>query len=502
VETTQQSRARLIGIDASTSAVKAVAFDANGSELAKSRVPIATMHPFPDQDEQDPTEWASALDSALEKLARQLDLSAVAAIALTHQRETFVLVDPRNDALCNAVVWSDRRAAAEVQTFGSAELHQKSGKPADLTPSFYKLLWFKANRPTLLARAHKMLDVGGYLLHHLTGRYVTSWASADGSGLINPLTSDWHPELVELAGLRFDQLAELVPPGTVVGSVDTARARRLGLPDGVAIVATAGDGQCASLGTGMKAEDEMYLNVGTAIVAGRSGSIFTTDRGFRTLCDVRPGTYLYETLQNSGTYMISWFLKEFGQSTEATNEASPEEILSRQAEAVGPGANGLICVPYWNAAQSPYWDPSARGITIGWTGTHTKAHFYRAILEGIAFELRLAIESMQAATGVVTRTLVATGGGMQSALWRSIFADITGCRLVTIDKEITALGAAILGAAAIGLHGNKRIDDALGAMTQRGPEKTEPSATSMKAYENLYHSYIRVYPALRMLTAG
>jgi xylulokinase len=276
----------------------------------------------------------------------------------------------------------------------------------------------------------------------------------------------------------------LVGPGEVIGELAPTVADELGLRAGVPVVGGAGDGQAAGLGANATGRGSAYLNLGTAVVAGTMSARYQWDRAFRTLVGAVPETYAMETLLQGGTYTVNWFRERIA--------AQDVDQLEAAAARVAPGADGLLLVPYWASAQTPYWDPAARGILFGLAGHHGKEHMFRSLMEGIAFEQRLAFEAMQARLDDPIETLLATGGGSRSALWRQIVADVTRKRVVACRaSETTSLGAGILAAAAVGWHGSLR--DAAQAMTGQGAEHDPTEATAAR-YDELFAVYREIYP--------
>jgi xylulokinase len=239
--------------------------------------------------------------------------------------------------------------------------------------------------------------------------------------------------------------------------------------------------------------------MGTGLASGTWSPDYRWSRAYRTLSGPVPGTYTLETLLSSGSYLISWFIDTFGITADTTVGLSAEEVMETAAAKLAPGSDGLIALPYWNAAQTPYWDANARGAVIGWSGHHGKQHFYRAILEGIAFELRLTTDGVATDTGIPIECYRAMGGGSRSPLWTQIVADVTG-HPVTIcaETETTALGAAILSAAAIELHGTDDITTTTHRMA-RVRTTVDPDPLTQSRYEDLYGVYQRLYPALKDL---
>jgi xylulokinase len=234
------------------------------------------------------------------------------------------------------------------------------------------------------------------------------------------------------------------------------------------------------------------------VVSGAFSQEYGADPAFRTLTGGVAGTYLLETVLRGGTFTISWFLQKFGviDGEGSGSELSPEEICEDAARQVPPGSLGLMLVPYWNGVMNPYWDPAASGIVAGWRGAHGKAHLYRAILEGIAFEQRLATSGVEAATGLPIERFIAMGGGSRSSLWCQIVADVTGKPVTrSASPEATCLGAAILAAAAAGLHSDVR--EAASAMVHLG-ETFSPNEKNQAIYDRLYDEvYRHLFPSLQ-----
>jgi xylulokinase len=290
---------------------------------------------------------------------------------------------------------------------------------------------------------------------------------------------------------------EIAPPGRVIGELNPAAASLTGLWAGLPVIAGCGDGQSAGLGANITGPGRVYLNLGTAVVSGAHSATYVADRAFRTLCSPIAGAFVLESVLKAGTFIVSWFVEQFGADLRKIDlPLSPEELLEAAARKLPPGALGLMLVPYWGAVMTPYWDAAATGIMLGWTGAHRREHFYRAILEGIAYEHRLAMENIAAATGQASHEFVVMGGGSRSALWCQIIADVTG-QLVTRagSAEATNLGAGILTAAAVGWYAD--VYEAANAMTTSG-QGFEPDPAAHAMYDRLFNEVYRgIFPAMQ-----
>jgi xylulokinase len=493
----------VIGVDSSTTACKAIAWDRSGSAIAAGRATYPLLQPKPSWYEQNAQTWWRSICVAFTELLDQIDAGQIDALCITHQRESFVPVDLQAQPLRNAILWLDERSRAQIsfleQTIGADRLHQITGKPLSMTQSLPKMVWLAQNEPDIIARTHKFLDVHGFLIYGLTGAFRTSQACADPMGLVDMQGNGWAESLIDELGFRVDQFPELVPPGVVIGHVNETAATATGLPSGLPIVAGAGDGQCAGLGANAIGGGRAYLNLGTAVVSGAFSTSYLTDKAFRTMYAPVAGAYFLETVLRGGVFTISWFVEKFAADlVHAGIGLSPEETLEAAAAKVPPGSLGLMLVPYWSSVMSPYWDPQATGITIGWTGAHGREHFYRAILEGVAFEQRLVGDAVMAAMGASFSEYVTMGGGSQSGLWCQIVADICGVPVLrSTTTEATCLGAGILAAAAAGWFSDAA--SAAEAMTDTSDRFT-PEPEMQARYEPLYTEvYKTLFPTVQPL---
>jgi xylulokinase len=408
-------------------------------------------------------------------------------------------------------MWNDERSPRQVATlervYGRDALHELTGKPPSMTASISKLLWLVEHEPEIAAAAARILDVHAFLVHRLTGEYRTGLANADPMGVLDMARRTWAPDLIRSLGLRPDQFVDLVEPGAVVGHVSPAAAAATGLPPGLPLIAGAGDGHCAGLGANVTHAGLAYLNLGTAVASGACTATYLCDRAFRTLIAPVPGRYYVEHILRGGVYTVAWFADKFAAdlrggpgedfgADSGTEGASVEARLEAAAAAIPPGAEGLMLVPYWNNVMNPYWDPLASGITVGWRGVHGRAHFYRAILEGIAYEQRLVGEAMMAAAGQRFATYVAMGGGSRSDLWLQILADVTGIPVLrSTTREATCLGAGILAAVGAGWYAD--VEAAAQAMTGTA-ECFSPDPANGERYGALYTDVYRaLFPTLQ-----
>jgi len=487
----------VIGIDSSTTATKAIAWNFHGENIAGSSSPVRLSSPQPNYYEQDPEEWWKSMTEALQNLTHQVDKERITALAISNQRETFVGLDKRGRPVRPAITWLDERCKSQVDKFaaiiGHNRIHQITGKPKDYAPVVYRLAWMKEYENDLFRKTARFCDVQTFLVNKLTDHFKTSWASADPLGIFDLENKIWSPDILSALNITPDQLPEVFRPGTILGYITKDAAEATGLNYGTKVIAGGGDGQSAGLGVNALTPERAYLNLGTAVVSGTYSKNYIIDRSFRTMASCSGDGYYCETSLRSGTFLIDWFIKQVLKIDPAHNPDIYHQ-LEEEAKHIAPGSKGLFILPYWNAVMNPYWDPGARGCILGLTSEHHRGHLYRAILEGIAMEQSLATRGVETATSVRTEEYALIGGGAGSKVWRQIIADTCNKRVLSMaSDEASCLGAGISAAVAEGWF--QSFEDAAKNMVHvKGI--TEPDKNTAEIYSNKLITYQKIYPAI------
>jgi xylulokinase len=489
----------VIGIDASTTGIKGMALDRKGRVLHEARAVYPLANPAPGHFEQNAEDWWTALVSVLREITTAVGAQRIAAVAIGHQRETFALVDEAGRAVTPAILWLDERSRPQVarlsQSLGRDLLRDISGKPPDPTPALYGLAWLAEHQPETVGKARCLLDVGGFMIHRLTGRFATSIPSADPLGLLEVRSGGWDPRLVAAAGLRLEQVPELYAPGDIIAEISALSAALTGLASGTAIVAGAGDGQMAGLGVGAIDERNGYLSFGSGIVTGLYGEVYRTSDAYRTLASPTGRGFMFETVLRSGMQLVDWAARSL--KAEAGGKASDLEALQAQASAIAPGSGGLMVLPYWAGVMNPYWDEAARGVIVGLSLDHTPGHLFRAVIEGIAYEQKMTTDLLEGSVGHRPDRFIACGGGSKSALLTTMTASVLERPLaISPVTEAVALGAAVLAASAMGWHAS--IAEAVERMVAVPTQVVEPDPVLTAAYA----PRIEIYRDLFAATSG
>lgn len=489
----------IIGVDCSTTAAKAIVWDKKGNSVVEAREDIPLLTPRPDWVEQRAEDWWDATAKSIRSAVQQVNPQRIAAIGITHQRESFVPINRDLKPVRNGILWTDTRSTAQVEQLRrkwGKKIHKITGRFPNLYASNVKIMWMKENEPTLFQSVYKYLDVAAYLNLKLTGRFITTWPSACPMGIVDISKLCWSREILDLLDVKEEQFCELTAPGSIVGTLNKETASLLGLPGGVPVVGGGGDGQCAALGAGVIEEGRASLNLGTAVVSELYSQEYTPGEPYRSMCGCVPKTYINETLIAAGVFTINWFIEEFGddiQKVSKENNIVPEQIFEIMASEIGPGKPRLLMIPYWKAASAPFWDPFAKGVVIGWSENIKKAHFYRSILEGIIFEQKYLYDETQKYLNEKIEEIVLLGGGARSPLWRQIVADIVGIPvLIPTTLESTCLGAAMLAASAVGIYpGVSEASKNMSAVKDKYTPVKKNRDFYLKIYEEVYRSLFR-----------
>ena len=500
--TNKMKKECFIGIDCSTQSTKAVLFNAEGNVLDEARTEYSFMSPQNGWAEQNANELWESLCSALRKLCDKLQGRLLVGMGIAYQRETFVVLDAKGKVIRPAILWLDQRSLGEVEEIerdiGGDVFQKLTGKILNTLPSLPKLRWIRNNEPELYGKIDKFCDVGAFLNMKLTGNLISPYSGADTSGLFALETKDWSVDLLSYMGLARKNMPEVVPAGTCVGTISETAAEASGLPRGLPVFAAGGDGQVFALGTGSLGPDTVALSLGTSVVWGVHSTAYTTSSHFRTMMGCQPDTFYCESAIVSGSHTIKWFIDSMaGEETTraASRNTSPEAVLEEEIGTIAPGCDGLITLPYWRGVMNPYNNPGARGATLGWSDYHTRYHFYRSILEGIAFELRTVIAGYGDTLQLNPHTIRIGSGGARSVIWQQIISDVNGMDIAISESfENTALGAAMIAAWGSGVYGD--LTEASEHMS-RMKKHIAPDEENCRIYTRLYEDvYRQIFPAV------
>ncbi|MFO7882853.1 MAG: xylulokinase [Kosmotogaceae bacterium] len=450
----------IIAYDLGTTGNKATLYDIEGKLLANSFSGYNTFYPGPNQVEQDPEEWWKSVKKATSELISKANVSPsdIKAISFSGQMMGAIPVDKNGKVLRKAIIWADQRSveqASRLEKIGNENVYKLTGTKITPTYSGPKIAWIKDNEPKIYEKAYKFLNAKDYIALRFTGEFGTDHSDASMTLLLDIKKLEWSEKLVNTLGLDMEKLPPVSSSDTVVSTIIPSVAEELGLSKNTLIVRGGGDGACACLGAGVVSPDEAYVYLGSSSWASTCSTEPLFDEDARTFNFAYPieGFYCPTGTMQAGGASYQWAKDALCQlEAEKGKELglSAFTLMDDLVDLTKPGAGNLIFLPYLLGERSPRWNINARGAFIGLSSTHRKPEMLRAVLEGVAFNLKIILDILETKGKFDKIRLI--GGGAKGRNWKQIIADIFG-KTVTIPEyleEATSMGAAILGAVGAG----------------------------------------------------
>lgn len=473
----------LLGVDLGAGSLKATVLAASGQVLGEASAPIITHTQQPGWSEQHPADWFGALGQAVPAALAQAGIRAeqLAGLCLSAGAHIPVLLDADNRVLRPAILWNDQRShleARELHEQAGAEIIQTSLNRVNPTWTLAMLRWLHRHEPDVVARTHKLMLAKDYLRFCLTGDWHSDFSDAVGALMADAATRNWSPALCRLIDWNPATLPPLARPTEIVGTVTTAAAAATGLPAGLPVVCGSNDTTVELYGAGAITPGQGALKLATA------GVLFLTTDGpvvnppiscYPHLID---GLYYTATGTNSCASAHRWLRERL----------FPGETFAEMdtlAASVAAGADGLIFHPYLQGERAPYWDPYLRADFIGLTMQHERAHFARALYEGIAYSMRDLLETART-LGQDFTSLRLLGGGARSATWRQIVCDVLGLPVAKPAYGDASFGAALVAGVGVGVFTSAQ--EAV-AQCVRITDHHEPDPARRAFYKEMFAVY-------------
>jgi len=488
----------VLGVDVGTSGLKAVLLDELGRTVDEVTAEYGLRSPQPGWTEQDPDDWWSALREALGVLwSRGHSGDDIAAIGLTGQMHSLVVIDAAGEVLCPAILWSDNRTGAEcaeiTQRIGRETLLARTGNLALAGFTAPKILWVQRHWPEAYARAAHLLLPKDFIRFRLSGDVTTEMSDASGTLLLDVQGRRWADDIIRELGIDPALLPETVEGISVTGSVAAEAAALLGLRQGTPIVGGGGDNAAAAVGLGAVDSGVLTLSIGT------SGVIFAplerypdvVDGKLHVFCHALPGRWHLMSVTLSAGGSLHWLREALAPLLPVSGDAAYDWLMERAAAAAA-GSGGVVFLPYLSGERTPHADPAARGV---WYGMHLGTGIdalVRSVLEGVAFSQRQGLDLMREA-GASATVARGAGGGLSSSLWRQILADSLGVGLQLAGPGMgAARGAAVLGGLGVELY----ADATIGVDWATQPVQL-PDPEGARVLDAAFDTYVALYPQLR-----
>ena len=481
-----------IGVDLGTSAVKLLLMDEAGKIRNIVSKEYDLSFPHPGWSEQAPEDWYAQSVAGIIELTKDCDKTQVAGIGFGGQMHGLVVLDENDEVIRPAILWNDGRTTKETDylnnVVGRDKLSEYTANIAFAGFTAPKILWMKENEPDDFARIKKIMLPKDYLAYRLSGVHCTDYSDASGMLLLDVKNKCWSKEMMEICGVREEQLPKLFESYEVVGTLKPELAATLGLSENVKVIAGAGDNAAAAVGTGTVGDGMCNISLGT------SGTIFISSKTFGVdennalhSFDHADGSFHLMGCMLSAASCNKWWMDEILKTQEYAKE---QEGIARLGE------NHVYYLPYLMGERSPHNDPAARATFIGMTMDTTREEMTQAVLEGVAFGLRDSLEVARSLGIKIGRTKIC-GGGAKSPLWKKIIANVMNLKVDVIESEEgPGYGGAILAAVGCGEYAN--VEEAAEKLV-KVIDTVEPEPELVEKYEARYQQFKKIYPTVRNL---
>jgi len=495
----------LMGIDLGTTSLKVSIFSEKGELLASQSREYPILVPQDGYAEQDAQAWWEGFVSACQSLSKEhtAAFSQVAGIGICGQMHTQVYLDEKDQILRKAITWMDQRSAGIVerikQDAQARELiFRETSNDITTTYTAPQVKWVQENQPEVWEKVRHILIAKDYLKYKLTGVMATDYAEASGTLVFDVQKEAWSEEAFRFFGIPRQYFPVVLPSDEIIGKVTEEASRLTGLKSGIPVVNGSSDNSASALGAGMVKPGQVTLIIGTAGVITVCSDKPLLDIYHRVLCwhyCLRQHWATLGIMQTAGE-SLEWFKNAFDQQEDPQQTSG--DIFNRYnqaAQSVPEASDGLIFLPYLNGERTPYWDPSARGVFFGVNLKTTKAHFVRAIMEGVSFALRNNIETVES-LGIKINEVRAVGGGLKSPVWLEILGKILKRPIATVSVQDTAnLGNILLCGHALGLYPS--YEEAVTKMVSTDRKVSFPDGSDR--YERQYPIFLDLYQQLQPL---
>ncbi|MCL2099034.1 MAG: FGGY-family carbohydrate kinase [Oscillospiraceae bacterium] len=483
----------LLGIDIGTSACKTAVFDKAGTVIASAVSSYNIYYPQNGHVEQKPEEWLEAVYSSVKTIfaSGKAEPRDIISVGIDGQSWSAVCIDKSGRILFDNPIWMDVRSAEICKNTPFAkDIFELCGNPFTANYTTPKIIWFKQNYPDVFKQIYKVLQSNSYIIYKLTGTLSQDLSQCYGWHFWDMRSSAPNQAMAQSLGIDLSLLPDVYKSHEIVGGISREASVLSGLTEGTPVVAGGVDSACGTLGAGVIDDGE------TQEAGGQSGGMSICCDCYKThekliLCNhAVPGKYLLQGGTVGGGASLKWLRENFFAGLSFSE-------MDKLAQKIGPGSDGVIFLPYMSGERSPIWDPGAKGVFYGLDFSKNRAHFIRAVMEGVAYSLVHNLKTAEE-SGVYIRKLYATGGSANSSLWTQIKSDAANTpAAVPLSDNSTNLGAAILGGVAVGLY--KDFKEAV-TSTVKIKNTYEPSAQNHKIYAENYNVYRELYERLKPIT--
>lgn len=480
-----------IGIDIGTSSVKTILIDENGNTIKSISKEYPIDYPRTLWAEQNPKDWWNGTKLALVELLQDIDGEKVRAMSLSGQMHGLVILDKDDQVIRPAILWNDGRTEEECrflnEEIGREKISSYTGNMAITGFTAPKLLWLKKNEGWNFEKIEKIMLPKDYLAYKLSGIFATDFSDASGTLYLDVENKKWSEEMLEIIGIKEEQLPRLYNSYGVIGNIKEELAKELGLNNNVKIVIGGGDQAVAAVGGGIVGDNVCSVSLGTSGVVFANLDKFRVDNENRlhSFCNAN-GKFHVMGVTLAAAASLKWWI-------EGINSSKDYELLIREAEESSIEKE-VYFLPYLMGERTPHNDPFAKSIFMGMNMTTKRGDMTRAVLEGVAFSLRDTFEIMKDMDINISEIII-NGGGARNEFWCQIIADVLDANVKKVNSnEGPAYGAAILAAVGDGLF--HTVNDACRSFIKT-TKIIYPNKENIERYNEKYRVYRSIYPKIK-----
>ena len=485
----------LLGIDVGTTGTKTLLIDSSGREIATAYRPYGFTSGRRDFVEQDPEDWWNAVIECVNECTCGFS-DKIAALSVSSQGATLTPVLSGCEPACGAITWMDSRAEKQgkdlIDSYGADYFYDKTGWKLANCFNLLQIMWMKENDPELFDSVHKFLSTIEYINYKLTDVYAIDQTNAGITQLYNIRENDWDDDILKLTGVTRERLPDVYKTGSVIGKLTAEAAKTLGLSEDVLVISGAQDQYAATIGSGAVVQGDVLLSCGTSwcITSVQEEPYFDYNTYFAVARHASEGLWASFGYTPTGGAAYEWVRSNI--RVTGGSDISYEE-LNKSADAISPGAEGLLFLPHFAGMQFPKSIPGAKANLIGLGLRHTGAHILRAMMEGSIYDMKYMLDSIQN-SGADIKRLKALGGATKSSVWMQLASDILGMEIsIPSFADIPVLGAAIIAGYGAGIF----------PTLEEGYQSMKPETTSLRPrkenyglYQECYNNFIDVFSVI------
>lgn len=487
----------ILVLDVGTSSMRGVLLTHEGEELAKKQCLYSVTYMENGWVEQDPADWENALYDIVREVAAQAEKNSwpIDAVTMTAQRSSVIPMDASMHPLCNAIMWQDKRTneICDALRRENDRIFYLCGSRVNPVFSAGKMTWIRKHCPEIYGRTSKFMVIPDYLNYLMTGTVCTDHTYGSRSLLMNLRTREWDAELMDIFDVEHEKLCDLIEPGSICGTIKKEFAELTGCPEGIPVITAGGDQQCGAIGQGVVKPGVL------SVTAGTGGFLVTAaDEVPRNLqqdvicnCSSIKNQYILESSVLTCCSAFDWFRREF------YGDVSYEK-LNGEIASVPAGANGCLCVPYFQGRSTPDWNNEAKGVFANVTLATTKKDMLRSLLEGISYEIANGIDTLKKYLDIAE--IYVNGGLTGSGPFNEIQCNVYDTEIIRRgETDATARGALMVAAAALGLYPS--VEEAFAVISRNDHTKTYlPQKELAPVYAQYRREMNRAYKNMSSVT--